>query len=296
MNFQTLIHTLNAYWAKRGCLILQPYDVEVGAGTMHPATFFYSLGREPARVAYPQPCRRPADARYGDNPNRLGYYYQYQVILKPSPKEIQEIYLESLESLGIALKRHDVRFIEDDWESPALGAWGIGWEVWLDGLEITQFTYFQQMGGVDLFPVTVELTYGLERIALSLQDKNSIFELEWGRGRKTYGDLQLEVEKQFSAFYFEEASIEEHWKLFEIYEREGKRLCEKRLLLPAYDYTLKLSHLFNILDARGAISPMERAKVMKRIRDLAGAIAQAYLNQSELQRSDVLGSVAKESR
>ncbi|MGH8104570.1 MAG: glycine--tRNA ligase subunit alpha [bacterium] len=283
MNFQDLILTLNAFWANQGCVLFQPYDIEMGAGTMHPATFFLSLGPGPAKAAYPQPCRRPADARYGENPNRVGYYYQYQVILKPSPDEVQSLYVDSLKALGLKPSQHEIRFVEDDWESPTLGAWGVGWEVWLDGIEITQFTYFQQVGGIEVFPVTAEITYGIERIAMYLQKKRSLFDLQWNAaGAKrdrgmTYGDLQISVEKQFSKFYFESANVVRHRQLFDLYEQEARDLIGAGLILPAYDYSLKMSHLFNILDARGAISVMERPKAIQRVRALASAIARKYL-------------------
>ncbi len=271
-----MLEKLNQFWRKRGCMIFAPYDVEMGAGTMHPATFFNALGSQPARVAYPQPCRRPADARFGENPNRLGYYYQYQVILKPSPANVREVYLNSLKSLGIDLRQHDVRFMEDDWESPTLGAWGIGWEVWLDGMEITQFTYFQQVAGLDLSPIPVEITYGVERLGMFLQKKYSVFALDWSNG-KTYGDLRAEAERQFSRFYFEEAETERYRKWLEEQEEEGLTLLKRNLYLPAFDNVLKMSHFFNILDARGAISLMERAQMMKRIRNLAQKVAKQYL-------------------
>ncbi|MHA2611952.1 MAG: glycine--tRNA ligase subunit alpha [bacterium JZ-2024 1] len=279
MDLSQLLEELNRFWRKHGCVILTPYDVEMGAGTMHPGTFFPCLGPQPARVAYPQPCRRPADARYGDNPNRLGYYYQYQVILKPSPDDVRLIYLKSLEYLGIDLKQHDIRFMEDDWESPTLGAWGIGWEVWLDGMEITQFTYFQQVAGLDLFPIPVEITYGVERLGMFLQKKYSIFDLEWSAG-KTYGELWRESERQFSRFYFELADADEYRNLLNSAEKEARKLLEKGLFLPAYDHVLKMSHLFNILDARGAVSPLERAQLMKRIRTLAQQVAHCYLSSA----------------
>ncbi len=253
MYFQDVILSLQRFWAKAGCIIHQPYDMEMGAGTFHPATFLRVLGPEPWKAAYVEPSRRPADGRYGENPNRLQHYYQFQVILKPSPDDIQDIYLESLKSLGIDALEHDIRFVEDDWESPTLGAWGLGWEVWLDGMEITQFTYFQQAGGIDLKPVSGELTYGLERITMYLQGKDSVFDLEWNKGIK-YGDVHLRGEIEYSRYNFEEADAAMLFKLFDMYEKECVRLLEKGLALPAYDFCLKCSHTFNLLDARGAIS------------------------------------------
>ncbi len=261
-------------------MLQQPYDVEVGAGTFHPDTFLRALSPEPWRVAYVQPSRRPTDGRYGENPNRLQRYYQYQVIIKPSPLEIQEIYLESLVELGIDPKAHDIRFVEDDWESPTLGAWGLGWEVWLDGMEITQFTYFQQAGGIDLKPVSVELTYGLERIAMYLQGVDNVFELTWQEGIK-YGDVHHQGEVQFSHYNFEQADVSMQLKLFDMYEAEARQLLAKELVLPAYDYCLKCSHTFNILEARGAISVTERTRYIGRVRALARGCAEAYLAQRE---------------
>ena len=275
MTFQEIIRKLEDYWAKKDCVILQPYDMEVGAGTFHTATFFRVLGEKPWKTAYVQPSRRPLDGRYGDNPNRVQQHYQFQVILKPAPAEVQEIYLESLEKLGIKRKEHDIRFVEDDWESPTLGAWGLGWEVWLDGMEITQFTYLQQAGGIDLNPVSAELTYGLERIAMYIQKRKSVYEIEWGGGF-TYGDVQLQIEKEFSKFNFEEASIEVVRELFKIYESEARKLLEKELVLPAYEYVLKCSHAFNLLDSRGTISVAERTTIIGRIRVLARKCALLY--------------------
>ncbi len=280
LTFQELILALERFWARKGCLILQPYDVEVGAGTMNPATFLRVLGPEPWNVAYVEPSRRPADGRYGENPNRLQHYYQYQVIMKPSPDRIQEIYLESLSSFGIDPLEHDVRFVEDDWESPTLGAWGMGWEVWLDGMEITQFTYFQQAGGFDVKPVAVELTYGIERIAMYLQGVDSVYDILWGEG-VTYGDVHHQGEVEWSIHNFEEADISLQYCLFESYEKESLRLIEKKLVLPAYDYCLKCSHTFNILDARGAFSVTERVALIARVRNLARRCAEAYLNQRQ---------------
>ncbi len=280
MTFQELILALQRFFAEQGCVIQQPYDVEVGAGTMNPATFLRVLGPEPWKVAYVESTRRPADGRYGENPNRLQHYYQYQVIMKPSPDDIQEIYLDSLRSLGIDPLKHDIRFVEDDWESPTLGAWGLGWEVWLDGLEITQFTYFQQAGGIDLKPVSVELTYGIERIAMFLQGVDSVYDLTWVEG-VTYGDIHHKGEVEWSVHNFEEADVALQLQLFDQYEREGLRLIEKGLVLPAYDYCLKSSHTFNLLDARGAIGVTERTSFIGRVRNLARRCAEAYLKQRE---------------
>lgn len=280
MYFQDIILTLEKYWADYGCVIGQPYDVEVGAGTFNPHTFLRCLGPEPWKVAYVEPSRRPTDGRYGENPNRLQHYYQYQVVLKPSPSDVQDVYLKSLERLGIDLKKHDVRFVEDDWESPTLGAWGLGWEVWLDGMEITQFTYFQQIGSVDLKPVSVELTYGLERIAMYIQEIENVFELEWAHGIK-YGDVHRQGEMEWSIYNFEQADIKMLLHLFNQFETEAKRLLEKRLILPAYDYVLKCSHVFNLLDARGAISVAERTRYIARVRDMAREVAKAYIEQRE---------------
>jgi glycyl-tRNA synthetase alpha chain len=280
MTFQDLVLALENFWAKHGCVIQQPYDVEVGAGTSNPATFLRVLGPEPWNVAYVEPSRRPADGRYGENPNRLQHYYQYQVILKPSPDNIQEIYLKSLESFGVDPLKHDIRFVEDDWESPTLGAWGLGWEVWLDGLEITQFTYFQQAGGIELKPVAGEITYGIERIAMFLQGVENVYDLKWNE-RVTYGDVHHRSEVEWSIHNFEEADIPLQLRLFEAYERESLRLIEKGLVLPAYDYCLKCSHTFNILDARGAISVTERTHFIGRVRNLARRVAEAYLKQRE---------------
>ncbi len=280
MTFQQLIMSLNNFWANKGCIIQQPYDVEVGAGTFHPATFLRALGPEPWRVAYVQPSRRPTDGRYGENPNRLQHYYQYQVIIKPSPLDIQDMYLNSLIELGIDPKAHDIRFVEDDWESPTLGAWGLGWEVWLDGMEITQFTYFQQAGGIDLKPVSVELTYGLERIAMYLQGVDNVYELVWQAGIR-YGDVHHQGEVEFSRYNFEQADIDMQLKLFDMYEAEGRQLLDKGAVLPAYDYCLKCSHSFNILEARGAISVTERTRYIARVRALSRGCAEAYLKQRE---------------
>jgi glycyl-tRNA synthetase alpha chain len=276
LTFQDLILRLQNFWAERGCMIEQPLDLEVGAGTMHPATFLRVLGPEPWNVAYVQPSRRPADGRYGDNPFRLAKHYQFQVVLKPSPLDVQDIYLDSLRAMGLDLARHDIRFEEDNWESPTLGAWGMGWQVLLDGMEITQFTYFQQAGGIDLAPVSAEITYGLERITMFLSRQSSVFDIEWGAGFG-YGPVRRQEEFEFSKYYFEIADIPLHWKLFDQYEGESKRCLEAELVLPAYDWTLKCSHVFNTLDARGAVSVTERVAVIKRVRDLAIRCAEQYL-------------------
>ena len=278
MYFQDIIISLQTYWAKNGCVIYQPYDMEKGAGTFNPATFLKVLGPEPWRVAYVEPSRRPSDGRYGENPNRLQHYYQFQVILKPSPDDIQDIYLDSLKKLGIDPLKHDIRFVEDDWESPTLGAWGLGWEVWLDGMEITQFTYFQQAGGIELKPVSGELTYGIERIAMYLQGVDSIFDIEWTKGIK-YGNIHHRDEVEFSFYNFQDADTDMLFKLFDMYENEALRLIEKDLVLPAYDYCLKTSHTFNLLDARGAISVAERTRFIGRVRDIAKKCAEGYLKK-----------------
>ena len=280
MNFQDIILELNRYWAEQGCVIQQPYDMEVGAGTFHPATLLKALGPEPWKSAYPQPSRRPTDGRYGDNPNRLQHYYQYQVVIKPSPLDVQELYLESLKRFGLDLMEHDIRFVEDDWESPTLGAWGLGWEVWLDGMEITQFTYFQQAGSIDLHPVTAEITYGLERIAMYLQGVNSVYDIKWN-DEVTYGQIFHQAEVEFSTFNFEEANVEKMIDFFDTYESEALKLVEKDLILPAYDYCLKCSHTFNLLDARKAISVAERTRYIGRIRNIARKVAEHYVAQRE---------------
>ena len=280
MTFQELILSLQKFWSEQGCVIQQPYDIEVGAGTFNPATFLRVIGPEPWNVAYVEPSRRPTDGRYGENPNRLQHYYQYQVIMKPSPFDIQDLYLKSLKSFGIDPLDHDIRFVEDDWESPTLGAWGLGWEVWLDGMEITQFTYFQQAGGIDLKPVSVEITYGIERIAMYLQGIDNVYDLEWTKGIK-YGDVHHRGEVEFSKYNFEESDPEMLFKLFDMYEHESSRVIEKGLILPAYDYCLKCSHTFNLLQARGAISITERTGYIARVRTLARAVAEAYLKQRE---------------
>ena len=273
--FQQLILQLNAFWDRHGCVLLQPYDMEVGAGTFHTATFLRAIGPEPWRAAYVQPSRRPKDGRYGDNPNRLQHYYQYQVVLKPSPANIQELYLESLQALGVNPKEHDIRFVEDDWESPTLGAWGLGWEVWLDGMEITQFTYFQEVGSLACRPVLGEITYGLERLAMYLQGKESVYDLVWVDPVK-YGDVYHQNEVEQSRYNFELANTEMLFRHFSEFESEAKRLVEAQCVLPAYEMVLKSSHTFNLLDARGAISVTERAAYIGRVRALARAVAQAY--------------------
>ncbi|MCX8022501.1 MAG: glycine--tRNA ligase subunit alpha [Syntrophorhabdaceae bacterium] len=279
MYFQDLIFALERFWAEKGCVISQPYDMEVGAGTFHPATFLRSLGPEPWNAAYVQPSRRPTDGRYGENPNRLQHYYQFQVVMKPSPKDIQDIYIESLKSFGIDTAYHDIRFVEDDWESPTLGAWGLGWEVWLDGMEITQFTYFQQCGGINLSPVTVEITYGIERIAMYLQDIDNLFDIKWN-DQIRYGDIFLEPEREYSIFNFEEADPVFLRGFFDACEKESLRLIKERgIVYPAYDYCLKCSHTFNLLDARGAISVAERANYIGRVRNLAKMCAELYLKK-----------------
>ncbi len=278
MYFQDIIATLNSYWASAGCVVLQPYDMEVGAGTFHPATLLRALGPEPWKAAYVQPSRRPTDGRYGENPNRLQHYYQYQVVIKPSPQDVQAMYLESLEKFGLNLLEHDIRFVEDDWESPTLGAWGLGWEVWLDGMEITQFTYFQQAGSIDLKPVTAEITYGLERIAMYLQKVDSVYDIAWNKD-VSYGQIFHQAEKEFSAFNFEEANVGDLTVAFDNYEREALKLVAKDLILPAYDYCLKCSHTFNLLDARKAISVAERTRYIGRIRNIARQVAQRYVEQ-----------------
>ena len=280
MTYQDVVLGLEEFFAKKGCVIQEPYDIEVGAGTSNPATFLRVLGPEPWNVAYVEPSRRPTDGRYGENPNRLQHYYQFQVILKPSPDDIQEVYLDSLRFLGIDPLKHDIRFVEDDWESPTLGAWGLGWEVWLDGMEITQFTYFQQAGGIDLKPVSGELTYGIERIAMYLQGVENVYDLEWVTG-VTYGDVHHRGEVEWSVYNFDEADIPLQYKLFDLYEAESMRLIQKKLVLPAYDYCLKCSHTFNILDARGAISVTERQGLIARVRNMARRVAEAYLKQRE---------------
>jgi len=280
MTFQELIFTLQQYWAKQGCIIPQSLDMEVGAGTFHPATFLRAIGPEPWKAAYVQPSRRPTDGRYGENPNRIQHFYQFQVVLKPSPENIQELYLDSLRKIGIDPAVHDIRFVEDNWESPTLGAWGLGWEVWYNGMEISQFTYFQQVGGLPCKPVTGEITYGLERIAMELQEKDSIFDLVWTDGI-TYGDVFHQNEVEMSAYNFEHADVSELFKLFDYYEQESQRLIDKKLPLPAYEMVLKASHTFNLLDARRAISVTERQRFILRVRNLAKAVAEAYYEARE---------------
>ena len=275
--FQDTIFNLQKYWSKKGCVILQPYDLEVGAGTFHPATTLRSLGRKPWKTAYVQPSRRPTDGRYGDNPNRLQHYYQFQVLIKPSPKEIKKMYLNSLSSIGINHEEHDIRFVEDDWESPTLGAAGLGWEVWCDGMEVTQFTYFQQMAGVECKPVSVEITYGLERLCMFIQNKKSVFDLIWNDEGITYKDVFHQSEKEFSAYNFEYANTDNLFKIFEMLEEETKLLVEKKISLPAYDQCLKCSHVFNILDARGVISVAQRAEYIARIRELTKSIGKVWI-------------------
>ncbi len=282
--FQGLILALQNYWAEKGCVLQQPYDMEMGAGTFHPATFLRAIGPEPWSAAYVQPCRRPTDGRYGENPNRLQHYYQFQVVIKPSPLEIQELYLGSLKMLGIDPLVHDIRFVEDNWESPTLGAWGLGWEIWLNGMEVTQFTYFQQVGGLDCRPVTGEITYGLERIAMYLQGVESIYDLVWTDGplgKVTYGDVFHQNEVEMSAYNFEQAPVNNLFQQFDHLEIESKRLIDEGLPLPAYEMMIKASHAFNLLDARHAISVTERARFIGRVRGLARAVAQAYYDRRE---------------
>ena len=280
MDFQNIILKLQEFWAKEGCVILQPYDLEKGAGTFHPGTFLRCLGKSNWSAAYVEPCRRPTDGRYGENPNRLQHYYQFQVVIKPSVDNIQSLYLQSLEFLGINTKKHDIRFVEDDWESPTLGAWGLGWEVWLDGMEITQFTYFQQAGGFDLDPITVEITYGTERIAMYLQNVSSVFNLNWSKNIK-YKDIHHRTEYEFSKYNFEFADILMLKRFFNDCKKECLNLINKGLPLPAYDYCMKCSHLFNLLDARGSISVTERARYILEIRELAKNSANLYMEKYE---------------
>jgi len=280
MYFQDLIEQLNSYWAKQGCLLIQPYDSEIGAGTFHPATFLRSLGPEPWNAAYVQPSRRPKDGRYGDNPNRLQHYYQYQVVLKPNPLNIQDIYLNSLIKVGINPAEHDIRFVEDDWESPTLGAWGLGWEVWLDGMEITQFTYFQEAGGIVCSPIMGEITYGLERLAMYLQGVENVYDLQWNHLIK-YREVYWQNEFEQSRFNFEIADVQMLFRHFNDHENETNRLVEEKLVIPAYEQVMKCSHTFNLLDARGAISVTERASYIARVRNLARKVAKAYLTSRE---------------
>lgn len=284
LSFQQLIFALQQYWSDLGCVIQQPYDMEMGAGTFHPATFLRAIGPEPWRAAYVQPSRRPTDGRYGENPNRLQHYFQFQVLLKPSPDDIQQLYLDSLTAIGIDAKTHDIRFVEDNWESPTLGAWGLGWEVWLDGMEISQFTYFQQVGGLDCKPVTGEMTYGLERIAMCLQDCSNVYDLTWVEANDhtvTYGDIYHQNEVEMSGYNFEFADTDALFNWFDGYEQESKKLIEAGLPIPAYEMTMKASHAFNLLDARGAISVTERQAYILRVRTLARAVAQAYFESRE---------------
>ena len=280
LTFQELILNLSKFWSDQGCIIQQPYDIEKGASTMNPATFLRSLGPEPWNTAMVEPCRRPTDARYGENPNRLGHYFQYQVILKPSPKNSQELYLKSLEAMGIDLSKHDVRFVEDNWESPTLGAAGVGWEVWLDGMEITQFTYFQQVGGLEIRPVALEITYGLERIAMYLQNVDSVYDVMWNKDLK-YGEIYLQNEIEQSKYNFEYSSAERLFKMFDLFQAEVEACIEAKIVLPAYDYVLKCSHTFNLLDARGVISRDERINYINRVRRMAAMVAKLYVEQRQ---------------
>ena len=281
LSFQDIIMNLQKFWGKYGCVILQPYDLEVGAGTFHPATTLRSLGPKPWKAAYVQPSRRPTDGRYGKNPNRLQHYYQYQVIIKPSPKDIKQTYLKSLSAIGIESKDHDIRFVEDDWESPTLGAAGLGWEVWCDGMEITQFTYFQKMTGIDCKPISVELTYGLERICMFVQGKKNVFDIDWNDNGVKYKDVYLQSEKEFSAYNFDHANTESLLKNFEIAEQECKHLLNQKLPLPAYDQCLKASHIFNLLDARGVIAVAQRTGYINRIRELAKGAGAGWLENQD---------------
>ena len=280
MNFQELQATLHQFWAAQGCLIVQPYDVEKGAGTMSPHTFLRTLGPEPWAVAYVEPCRRPGDGRYGENPNRLQHYFQYQVLIKPSPPNIQETYLASLRCLGIPPEEHDIRFVEDNWESPTLGAWGVGWEVWLDGMEITQFTYFQQCGSLDCHPVAIEITYGLERLAMYLQNVDKITDIRWN-DQVTYGEIYLQNEIEQCTYNFQAADPHILFQLFTLYEKEAQQLLSQKLVMPTLDYVLKCSHTFNLLEARGVIAVTERTRYIARIRQLARQVAQLYVQQRE---------------
>ena len=279
MFFQDIVQNLNLFWSSQGCLIMQPYDTEKGAGTMSPHTFLRAIGPKKWSVAYSEPCRRPTDGRFGENPNRAQHYYQYQVIIKPSPDYIQETYLSSLEKLGINVKNHDIRFVEDNWESPTLGAWGVGWEVWLDGMEVTQFTYFQQCGGIDCHPIPIEITYGLERIAMFLQNKESIWDLNWDKNTK-YKDIWLDFEKDQCSYNFKESNPDNLRKLFSLYKEEAENLVSKDLTFPALDYVLKCSHCFNLLDARGVISVTDRAQYIEKIRNLAREVANSWVNKN----------------
>ncbi|MBD2579192.1 glycine--tRNA ligase subunit alpha [Oscillatoria sp. FACHB-1406] len=280
LSFQAVIATLNQFWSDRGCAIAQPYDTEKGAGTMNPHTFLRAIGPEPWSVAYVEPSRRPTDGRYGENPNRYQHYYQYQVLIKPSPDNIQEVYLDSLRALGIQPEDRDIRFVEDNWESPTLGAWGVGWEVWLDGMEITQFTYFQQCGGIDCRPVSIEITYGLERLTMYLQNVDAFTKIQWN-DRITYGDVHLQGEVEQCTYNFEASDSDLLFNLFSLYEQEAKQLIDRGLVLPSYDYVLKCSHTFNLLDARGVIAVTERTRYIGRIRNLARQVAHLYFQQRE---------------
>jgi len=292
VNFQSVIATLNQFWSDRGCLIVQPYDTEKGAGTKSPHTFLRAIGPEPWSVAYPEPCRRPGDGRYGENPNRTQHYYQYQVLIKPSPENIQETYLDSLRALGIQPEDHDIRFVEDNWEDAAVGAWGVGWEVWLDGMEVTQFTYFQQCGGIDCKPVSVEITYGLERLTMYLQSVDSIFDIQWNDAL-TYGDVHLQGEIEECTYNFEASDSALLFNLFDLYEKEALRLMERELVLPAFGYVLKCSHTFNLLDARGVISVTERTRYIGRARNLSKQVATAHLKKRAAMGFPLLNKVAK---
>jgi len=297
--FQELILRLQQYWAEQGCVLLQPYDMEVGAGTFHPATFLRAIGPEPWNAAYVQPSRRPTDGRYGENPNRLQHYYQFQVVLKPAPMNIQELYLDSLKMLGLDTSIHDVRFVEDNWESPTLGAWGLGWEIWLNGMEVTQFTYFQQVGGLECNPVAGEITYGLERIAMYLQGVSSVYDLVWSEGPNgtvTYGDVFHQNEVEMSEYNFDHADVDSLFVNFDTYERESARMIEAGLPLPAYELVLKASHTFNLLDARKAISVTERQRFILRVRTLARAVAKAYYDRRESLGFPMLATANKEAK
>ena len=285
MDFQRLIRTLDTFWEKQGCLIVQPYDMEMGAGTFHPATFFGALGSKPSKVAYVQPSRRPTDGRYGENPLRMQRYYQYQVLLKPSPDNVQQLYLDSLRACHLKLDDHDLRFVQDDWESPTLGAWGLGWEVWIDSLEATQFTYFQQVGGIDLDPISCEITYGLERITMFVQGTSDVYQMGYGPNA-TYGDLHLETERQGSRYNFELTDVALYQELFGKYEADAKRLIGQQSLFPAYEQLLRCSHTFNLLDARGAVSQSDRPRFVLRIRTLAKKCAELYLEQQTNEKSN----------
>ena len=287
MTFQEIILNLQKYWSDKGCVIMQPYDIEVGAGTFNPSTFLKVLGSKPWKCAYVEPSRRPTDGRYGENPNRLQHYYQFQVIIKPSPDDSKALYLDSLRTLGVDLVKHDIRFVEDDWESPTLGATGLGWEVWLDGMEITQFTYFQQVGGIELDVISLELTYGLERIAMFIQEKESVYDLEWVDGC-TYGDVHKIDEVQFSRYNFEAADTSMLLKQFDMYEQECKKLLEADIVIPAYDYVLKCSHAFNLLDARKSIGVAQRTRYIGRVRGLAKGCAEGYLKLINGSEQDVV--------